>query len=166
MGTRTKHSEYGKLCQRLGALDKERREILRQLRNSPEYIIKIVYDKLRDFTANNYWFIRKATAQGDSYFRLIDFDIVSKSFALTDGGSAILEVKLNWDVYNHNNLDKIKVSESIKISAFNEIDNQILNGRVHAPKFSEKVIQKNILTEQKKQLEEQLKKVKSQLLSV
>lgn len=161
----TKKSAYATLCKRLGELDTERRKILNELRNSPEHIIKLVNDKLIGFTTNANWFLRKAE-KGESYFKLVGFVILSKSLALTDRGSAIVEVKLTWECYDSNNIEKKKVDETIKISAFNEIDNQILNGRVHAPKFSEKTIQKNILTEQKKQLEEQLKKVKSQLLSV
>lgn len=159
-------STYETLCQRLGALDKERREILNQLRNSPEFIIKILNDKLIGFTKNANWFIRKGTTQGDSYFKLVGFIINNKSLNLTDRGSALVEVRLTWEVYSHNSLEKTKIEESVKVSAFNEIDNQILNGRVLAPKFSEKVIQKNILTEQKKALEEQLKKIKNQLLAV
>lgn len=162
----TRKSTYETLCKRLGELDKERREILKQLRNSPEFIIKLLNDKLVGITTSPDWYIRKGTTQGDSYFKLIGFVILPKTLALTDKGSALIDVKLTWEVYGHNSLDKTKVEESVKVSAFNEIDNQILNGRVLAPKFSEKTIQKNILTEQKKALEEQLKKIKNQLLSV
>lgn len=162
----TRKSTYETLCQRLGALDKERREILNQLRNSPEFIVKLVNDKLIGFTNNGHWFIRKGTTQGDTYFKLVAFVIIPKTLGITDKGSALVDVKLTWEVYGHNNLEKTMMEESVKLSAFNEIDNQILNGRVLAPKFSEKVIKKNILTEQKKALEDQLKKIKDQLLTV
>ena len=160
-----KKSTYETLCKRLGELDKERREILKQLRNSPEFIVKLLNDKLVEFTTSPNWFIRK-TEKGEQYFKLVGFVIVPKTLSLTDKGSALVEVKLSWDLYDSNNLEKKKTEETVKISAFNEIDNQILNGRVVAPKSSEKMIQKNILTEQKKALEEQLKKIKSQLLAV
>lgn len=159
-------STYETLCKRLGELDKERREILKQLRNSPEFIIKFLNDKLVGFTNSETWFVRKGTTQGDSYFKLVGFVINPKTLGLTDKGSALVDVTLTWEVFANNSVEKQKITESVKVSAFNEIENQILNGRVLAPKFSEKVIQKNILTEQKKALEEQLKKIKSQLLAV
>lgn len=162
----TRKSTYDQLNKRLGALDKERRDILRQLRNSPEHIIKLVNDKLKSFIEGNKWFLRKGDVQGDSYFNLVGFVILAKSIALTDKGSALLSVTLTWNYYNAMSVEKKSTTETVQISAFNEIDNQILNGRVLAPKFSEKVVQKNILTEQKKNLEEQLKKIKNQLLAV
>jgi hypothetical protein len=159
-------STYETLCKRLGELDKERREILKQLRNSPEFIVKFLNDKLVGITTSSNWYIRKGTTQGDTYFKLVGFVIHPKTLSLTDKGSALVDVKLSWEVYSSTSLEKTKVDESVNVSAFNEIDNQILNGRVLAPKFSEKMIQKNILTEQKKALEEQLKNIKKQLLAV
>jgi ATP/maltotriose-dependent transcriptional regulator MalT len=157
---------YEKLLKRLGALDKERREILKDLRNSPEFITKYVNDLLKEFIAQKKWVVRKNAKGEESYFSLKTFVLNDKSLTKTDRGSVIINGTLTWENYDYNATEKRLATETIAISAFNEIENQILNGRTYAPKFNEKVIQKNVLTAKKKLLEEELKKVKTELAGI
>lgn len=159
-------STYESHLKRLGELDKERRTILNAIRNAPEYVLKHVHDKLIGFIKNENWFVRKNGKNEEAYFHLLSYTIDQKTLGKTDRGSVLVNVALEWEKYDYDNTEKKKITENVQISAFNEIDNQILNGRVHTPNFSEKVIQKNILTTKKKQLEDQLKLIKTQLASV
>lgn len=161
---RTKTSTYAELCKRLGQLDHERRDIINQLHNSPEYIVKYVNDKLNTFVKNKNWFTRLNNKNENTYFSLSSFGIDDKSLKKTTKKSVLINVTLVWNVYDET-IKKV-ITENITISAFNEIDNQILNGRQLAPNFSEKEVQKNILNQQKIQLEQQLKKIKSDLAAL
>lgn len=166
MATKTRTTEYEKLCKRLGELDKERREVLKALRDNPQYVLKIVNDKLNNFIKNGQWYSRKNALNQESYFSLVSFTIIEKSIKKTEHGSIIIKVDLTWDYYDYISTEKKKAVEGVLISAFNEIDQQILNGRQLASKFSENVIKRNILTAQKKELEEKLKKIKEEIAKV
>jgi len=161
-----KRTEYEKLCQRLGELDKERRVVLSALRKSPEFIVKYVNDTLTAFVTQQKWFKRLNAKGEESYFRLQKFTINGGKAWQSDRGSVLLPIKLEWDYYDYNAIEKKQNIENVSISAFNEIERQVLNGRLHAEGFNEKSIHKKVLTARKKELEEQLKKVKSDLALV
>lgn len=162
----SRQTTYEKLCQRLGELDKERRTILQQLRNSPEHITKHLNDKLTDFINRQLWFTRSNAKGEKAYFRLNNYAIDHKKVNNTKHGSVLIPVTLSWDYYDYAATEKKVSSEPIAISAFNEIDAQVLNGRVHAPDFSEKKVLKTILTQKKTALEAQIKAIKAEIASI
>jgi hypothetical protein len=156
---------YELLCKELGTLDKRRREILNDLKKSPEFIIKHVNDLLKEFVTKGHWFSRKNEKNEFAYFRATGYVLNDKKLEQTDRGSVLIAGTITWEVYDYNSTKKEMV-EPIRISAFNDIEPQILNGRAHAPKFSEKSIIKNILAAKKKDLEEQLKKLKLEMAAI
>lgn len=157
---------YEKLCQKLGELDRERRTILQQLRNSPEHITKHLNDKLTEFVNKQLWFTRSNAKGENAYFKLRSYTIDNKKINNTKHGAVLIHVILSWDYYDYAMTEKKIASEPVVISAFNEIDTQVLNGRVHAPNFSEKDVLKTILTKKKADLEAQLKAIKSEIASI
>lgn len=157
---------YEKLCQRLGELDKERREVLKALKNSPEFILKHVNDTLKVFATNGQWFARKNAKGEHAYFRLTGFVLNEKKVNSTDRGSVLIGGTLTWDYFDYQATERKQAVEQVQISAFNDIEPQILNGRFHVPQFSEKTIMKTVLTAKKKELEDQLKKVKAEIAAV
>jgi hypothetical protein len=157
---------YEALCKRLGEVDKERREILKALRNSPEYITKHVADTLKAFATNGNWFARKNAKGEHAYFRLAGFVLNDKKITQTGRGSVLVSATLTWDYFDYQATEKKKSVDQIQISAFNEIEEQILNGRFHVPEFSEKKVMKTVLTAKKAELEDQLKKLKAEIAAI
>ncbi len=160
---------YERLCKRLGELDKERRTILNDLRNSPEAILKYVSDNLTAFINSKVWF-KRTTNEGDQYFQLQNFELDKTvhrtSISTTKHGSVVIPFLLTWECYLANSADKINKVEHASVSAFNDLETQILNGRKPAPEFDEKKVKKIQLTAKKKELEAELKKLKAELASV
>jgi len=112
------------------------------------------------------WFKRLNAKGEEAYFKLNAFTLNGGKPYQTDRGSVLIPIKLEWDFYDYNAIEKKTNVENTTISAFNEIEKQVLNGRLHAEKFNEKTIQKKVLNAKKKDLEDQLKKVKADLALV
>lgn len=160
---------YQSLCKRLGELDKERRQILQQLKQTPELGMKYLQDMLTSFVNQNSvkWFYRKGEKEGYSYWKLIGFTITDKTPKVTHRKKAILvNVDLEWEVYRESSNSKSKLSEQVKISAFNDVEGQVLNGRKEATASDAKKLIKLALTEKKNTLEEQLKALKAELANL
>lgn len=166
MPVRKTPSQYERLTKRLGELDKERRTILNELRNSPEAVLKYVTDNLTAFINGKVWFKRN-TADGDQYFRLKTFELDKSvhrpASTTTKHGSILFPLLLTWDAYLPNNPDLLPRVEHVQISGFNDVETQILNGRKPAPEFNEEKVKKIQLTAKKKELETELKKIKAEL---
>jgi len=160
-----KISSFERLSKRLGEIDKERREILKQLKATPELGVKFLSDMLKSFinTNSTKWFLREGEKSGISYWRLQSFKITENKPAVTARTKALLvNVDLEWEVYAADGTKIIK-SEVIKMSAFNDVEGQILNGRRQASASDVKRVLKLALTEKKKKLEEDLKSLKEEL---
>lgn len=169
MPTRKTPSQYERLSKRLGELDRERRTILNELRNSPEAVFKYVTDNLTAFINNKVWFKRN-TAEGDQYFRLkmfeLDKTVHRPPVTTTKHGSILFPLLITWDSYLPSNPEQIQRVEHVQISGFNDVETQILNGRKPAPEFDEEKVKKLQLTAKKKELETELKRIKAELATI
>jgi hypothetical protein len=173
------------LAQRLGQLDKERREVLNQLRKTPEYSIQYLKQALDSIISENSsrWYSRSNAKNENAYFKLVSYEIVpvtptrrtsrkltapvkQVTINITKHKSVLTKVKLNWKYFGYNATSITDQSEEISISVFKDLVPQILNGRVLAKKFDEKSIVRATLTAKKNELEAQLKKVKDEIAAV
>lgn len=160
----SRRTTYEKLCQRLGQLDKERRTIINQLKSTPELSIKYLRNQLDAFVKRGQWFSRKNAKDEFSYFKLIKFKFDEKGITQSETKKrTMLHVALEWEYYDYNTPTKAKAIEQVVISVFNDIETQVLNGRVAATGFDEKSLLKEQLTLRKKQLEEELKSIKGEI---
>lgn len=179
-----KHS-FENLSKRLGALDKERREILDLLKKSPENCMRLLKQLLDGFVATNSksWFSRENDKGQSSYFQLVSYEITpttnrsirsgkqlastpATSLTKTKHNSMLAKVKLIWTVYAYDATKKLEQTEFIDISIFNDIEKQILNGRKRSTTFDEKSLVKAALKVKQKALEDQLKAVKGEIAAI
>lgn len=157
-------TSFENLCKRLGDLDRERRTIIKQLKATPQYTVKYLRNQLDAFVKNGQWFSRKNKKEELSYFKLVGFAFDEKGITHSDTKKrTMLHVELQWEYYDYNTPTKAKANEQIVISVFNDIESQILNGRVAAVDFNEKSLLKAQLTLRKKQLEDELKTIKGEI---
>lgn len=158
-------SIYQKLSKRLGELDAERRKIIQTLKIQPELGIKYLQDILKSFVSSNTdkWFYRE-TSKGSSYWRLIEYSVKENSTFISERKkSIIVDIKITWDVYDSETNIMTKQTDEQKISVFNDLEGQILNGRKPVSAVEVKKIVKIALTERKKSLETQLRSLKTEL---
>jgi len=159
-----KKTSFETLSQRLGVLDRERKAVILDLKKTPEYASKHLSQVLNSFKADNAskWFVRTNAKGESSYFKLVEFELMGKATE-TKHHSTLTKVRTVWDVYTYGSLTKGKSIEEFNVSIFNDLEAQILNGRKLATDFNEKKLVKESLTEKKKQLEEELKKLKAEI---
>lgn len=172
-------TDFETLSQRLGVLDKERRNIILKLKNTPNYALQHLKQVLGGFMSDNStkWYSRTNEKNEMSYFKLVSFEIIPTTTTVKKGyiktkisapidiknNSVLTKIKLNWEFYNYGSVIKDVKIEEINISIFNDIEPQILNGRKPVVKFNEKKLVAAALLEKKKTLEDELKKVKCEI---
>jgi len=179
------------LTQKLATLDRERKAIILEIKKSPQYVLQHLGQILTSFVAENTtkWFSRSNDKNQVSHYRLISYELVpiekrqttpnpyrgrltrpeiesSSPLEVTKNKSYIAKVKTKWEVYAYGAVIKTTIEEVHDISVFNDLDGQILNGRKLATKFDEKKMIKEDLSERKRMLEEELKKVKADIASI
>lgn len=171
------------LSQQLGRLDKERRAVLNQLRQTPEYCIQYLKQALDSIVSDNVsrWYSRGNAKKETAYFKLLSYEIlptttlkkvgyskgeVPAKVRITKNKAVLAKVKLTWKFMGYNATELVDQTEEINISVFNDLVPQILNGRVLAKKFDEKAVVRATLNAKKKELEAQLQKIKDEIATV
>ncbi len=172
------------LVKKLGELEKERRKILKELRQTPEYSLMYLKQMLDGFIAANVknWYSKSNAKGALAYFKLISYEIlptttlttgpkylrksIPAKVDITKNKSVLIKLKLNWKLWDYNAIEITDHTEEINISLFNDLQTQILNGRILNTKFDEKYVIKATLTSKKKELEDQLKKIKDELATI
>jgi len=167
MARLTKDTQFELLSKELGRVDKERREILNKMKQTPEFIAKYLKTLITSFIEKKQWF-SNANAKGElSFFKLIGFNlgVPAHSAAITKHGSALISVELIWEHLPAGSYVREKKTETVIISVFNDLDKQILNGKKIAI-VDEKKLLRTQLMEKKAQLKEQIKSLELELKSI
>lgn len=182
-------SKFESLSKRLGAIDKERKQILQDLKSTPEFCIQYLNQLLNGIIegGSKKWYSRTNDKKQQAYFQLESFEIIKENYPVarrrspmgrgaavppsapvkfSQNKKVLVKVKLVWKLYNYGASLQTKSKEIIQVSIFNDIEPQVLNGRVLATTFDEKHFVKLALNEKKSHLENELKKIKAEIASI
>lgn len=154
--------ELEKLTKRLGQLDLERRQIFDALRNNPQNIILMTKQMIEGLVKSKSWYEKK-TEKTIVYSQLVSYEIKSKSPSMTLAKrKPIVSIDFVWNQYSDISTSaSVQVKTSATISAFNEIEPQILNG-FKPTVLDEKQIKKTILDLKEKNLLAQIAEIKKE----
>ena len=155
-----------KLRAELGQIEARRRQIFEILRDDPENIILYTEQTLNSMIQNKTWF-EKITTKGSVFAQLSSFKVTTKNTShLVNSRKPIVEANLSWNQYSEQTSVVSIIESKVSISAFNEIEPQILNGFKRTSLTEKEIkiktldLKEKFLLEQIKQIKEERKKIK------
>lgn len=151
----SKSSKLESLFKRLGAIDKERRQIFEDIKSTPEGVIKLARSYFEEFIKSNKWFLAE-NEKNKKYHRLVSYALTNeKPFLSSTRERPQLSIDIEWLVYDEKLTTEEKKKQTVVISVFSDLETQLRNG-MKIVQMDEKTLKKNLLNAKKLALKKQM----------